>query len=77
MRLLGRRWQESLTGAYGAPPAMPGGPLFWLNENHQLGWWFQKAYSYKYVIKTPFDLLLLTCGLATARTNKSKGGHNG
>ena len=28
MRLLGRRWQESLTGAYGEPPAMPVGPLF-------------------------------------------------
>ena len=29
MRLLGRRWQESLTGAYGEPPAMPVGPLFY------------------------------------------------
>jgi len=28
MRLLGRRWQKSLTGAYGEPPAMPVGPLF-------------------------------------------------
>ncbi|MBQ8743973.1 MAG: hypothetical protein IJZ18_02170 [Mailhella sp.] len=51
--------------------------IFWLNENHQLGWWFQKAYSYKYVITTPFDLLLMPFGLATARTNKSKGVHNG
>ena len=53
------------------------GVLLGLNENHQLGWWFQKAYSYKYVIKTPFDLLSKTCGLATARSSKSKGGHNG
>ena len=28
MCLLGHRWQESLTGAYGEPPAMPVGPLF-------------------------------------------------
>ena len=27
MRLLGRCWQESLTGAYEEPPAMPGGPF--------------------------------------------------
>ena len=30
--------------------------LFWLNENHQLGWWFSEVYSYAYVIK-----LLLIC----------------
>ena len=28
MRLLGRCWQESLTGAYEEPPAMPGGSCY-------------------------------------------------
>ena len=32
-------------------------PSFWLIENSQLGWEFQKAYSFGPVIKTPFDLL--------------------
>ena len=51
--------------------------LFWLNENPQLGWGFKKAFSFTYIVKTPFDLLALSCGLATAVNNKSKGGHYG
>ena len=52
-------------------------PFFWLNENPQLGWGFKKAFSFTYIVKTPFDLLALSCGLATAVNNKSKGGHYG
>ena len=43
-------------------------------ENPPLGGGFKKAYSFAYVIKTPFDLLVSACGLATAVGNKSKGG---
>lgn len=43
----------------------------------QLGWGFKKAFSFTYIVKTPFDLLALSCGLATAVNNKSKGGHYG
>ena len=53
------------------------GAFFWLNENPQLGWGFKKAFSFTYIVKTPFDLLALSCGLATAVNNKSKGGHYG
>ncbi|MCY5983437.1 hypothetical protein OV831_09225, partial [Salmonella enterica subsp. enterica serovar 1,4,[5],12:i:-] len=31
--------------------------LFLSMENPQLGWGFRKAFSFKPVIKTPFDLL--------------------
>ncbi|RCO77647.1 hypothetical protein A6591_17530, partial [Escherichia coli] len=31
--------------------------LFLCTENPQLGWGFRKAFSFKPVIKTPFDLL--------------------
>lgn len=46
-------------------------------ENLPLGGRFPKAYSFAYGIKTPFDLLALACGLATAVNHKSKGGHYG
>ena len=49
---------------------------FCINENLPLGGRFKKAYSFAHVIKTPFDLLWLLCGLATALENKSKGGHD-
>ncbi|RSB37129.1 hypothetical protein D4M56_14275, partial [Escherichia coli] len=39
-----KRWRSSL-------------PLFLCTENPQLGWGFRKAFSFKPVIKTPFDLL--------------------
>ncbi|TFN75113.1 hypothetical protein ELX76_12140, partial [Escherichia coli] len=32
-------------------------PGFLCTENPQLGWGFRKAFSFKPVIKTPFDLL--------------------
>ncbi|WP_217700129.1 hypothetical protein, partial [Salmonella enterica] len=32
-------------------------PSFLSMENPQLGWGFRKAFSFKPVIKTPFDLL--------------------
>ncbi|EDW4928562.1 hypothetical protein AU726_003150, partial [Salmonella enterica subsp. enterica] len=32
-------------------------PFFLSMENPQLGWGFRKAFSFKSVIKTPFDLL--------------------
>ncbi len=41
-------------------------PGLFVCENLPLGGRFQKAYSYKYVSKTPFDLLRKSCGLATA-----------
>ncbi|WP_224085332.1 hypothetical protein, partial [Enterobacter cloacae] len=31
--------------------------IFLCTENPQLGWGFRKAFSFKSVIKTPFDLL--------------------
>ena len=43
----------------------------------QLGWGFKRAFSFTYIVKIPFDLLALSCGLATAVNNKSKGGHYG
>ncbi|WP_394746187.1 hypothetical protein, partial [Shigella flexneri] len=33
------------------------GWFFLCTENPQLGWGFRKAFSFKPVIKTPFDLL--------------------
>ncbi|ECQ3940718.1 hypothetical protein F0A99_23195, partial [Salmonella enterica] len=40
-------------------PHIPAGsiPAFLSMENPQLGWGFRKAFSFKPVIKTPFDLL--------------------
>ncbi|MGG4882540.1 hypothetical protein ACLPCW_25130, partial [Escherichia coli] len=34
-----------------------GYPVLLCTENPQLGWGFRKAFSFKPVIKTPFDLL--------------------
>lgn len=56
------------TGAF-----LPG----YLTGGRPLGWGFKKAFSFTYIVKTPFDLLALSCGLATAVNNKSKGGHYG
>ncbi|ECI6406816.1 hypothetical protein EQG89_20120 [Salmonella enterica subsp. enterica] len=47
-------------------------------ENHQLGWWFRKAFSFGPVIKTPFDLLKQLAVWQLQKLNKkSKGGPNG
>ncbi|AZT35291.1 hypothetical protein ELZ97_18500 [Salmonella enterica subsp. enterica serovar Stanleyville] len=47
-------------------------------ENPQLGWGFRKAFSFKPVIKTPFDLLKHLAVWQLQKFNKkSKGGPNG
>ncbi|AZH32430.1 hypothetical protein CRT46_01830 [Escherichia coli] len=47
-------------------------------ENPQLGWGFRKAFSFKPVIKTPFDLLKhLAVWQLQVSNKKSKGGPNG
>ncbi|WP_223353755.1 hypothetical protein [Salmonella enterica] len=47
-------------------------------ENRQLGWGFRKAFSFKSVIKTPFDLLKHLAVWQLQKFNKkSKGGPNG
>ncbi|WP_219929917.1 hypothetical protein, partial [Salmonella enterica] len=47
-------------------------------ENPQLGWGFRKAFSFKSVIKTPFDLLKHLAVWQLQKFNKkSKGGPNG
>ncbi|EGP8114982.1 hypothetical protein K7009_003568 [Salmonella enterica] len=53
--------------------------LFYLSmENPQLGWGFRKAFSFKPVIKTPFDLLKHLAVWQLQKFNKkSKGGPNG
>ncbi|KNL65231.1 transposase, partial [Salmonella enterica subsp. enterica serovar Reading] len=44
----------------------------------QLGWGFRKAFSFKSVIKTPFDLLKHLAVWQLQKFNKkSKGGPNG
>ncbi|WP_205128655.1 hypothetical protein, partial [Salmonella enterica] len=44
-------------------------------ENPQLGWGFRKAFSFKPVIKTPFDLLKHLAVWQLQKFNKkSKGG---
>ena len=50
---------------------------FLVKRKPPVGWGFKKAFSFTYIVKTPFDLLALSCGLATAVNNKSKGGHYG
>ncbi|WP_050191742.1 hypothetical protein [Salmonella enterica] len=46
-------------------------------ENPQLGWGFRKAFSFKPVIKTPFDLLKHLAVWQLQKFNKkSKGGPN-
>ncbi|WP_262202790.1 hypothetical protein, partial [Escherichia coli] len=54
-------------------------PGFFLSmENPQLGWGFRKAFSFKPVIKTPFDLLKHLAVWQLQKFNKkSKGGPNG
>ncbi|WP_213067973.1 hypothetical protein, partial [Acinetobacter baumannii] len=52
--------------------------LFLSMENPQLGWGFRKAFSFKPVIKTPFDLLKHLAVWQLQKFNKkSKGGPNG
>ncbi|RWV55122.1 hypothetical protein EPU35_18670 [Escherichia coli] len=53
--------------------------VFYLcTENPQLGWGFRKAFSFKPVIKTPFDLLKhLAVWQLQVSNKKSKGGPNG
>ncbi|HFW4211604.1 TPA: hypothetical protein ACIBOM_004731 [Salmonella enterica subsp. enterica serovar Reading] len=47
-------------------------------ENPQPGWGFRKAFSFKSVIKTPFDLLKHLAVWQLQKFNKkSKGGPNG
>ena len=47
-------------------------------ENPQLGWGFRKAFSFKPVIKTPFDLLKHLAVWQLQKFNKkSKGGPYG
>ncbi|WP_181381941.1 hypothetical protein [Salmonella enterica] len=47
-------------------------------ENPQLGWGSGKLSAFKPVIKTPFDLLKQSCGLATAKVQQEiKRGPNG
>ncbi|EAM7642022.1 MULTISPECIES: hypothetical protein [Salmonella] len=55
------------------------GAVFLLSmENPQLGWGFRKAFSFKPVIKTPFDLLKHLAVWQLQKFNKkSKGGPNG
>ncbi|ECD7043942.1 invasin, partial [Salmonella enterica subsp. enterica serovar Typhimurium] len=49
--------------------------LFLSMENPQLGWGFRKAFSFKPVIKTPFDLLKHLAVWQLQKFNKkSKGG---
>ncbi|EPR7367367.1 hypothetical protein ACU8JH_004600, partial [Escherichia coli] len=51
---------------------------FLCTENPQLGWGFRKAFSFKPVIKTPFDLLKhLAVWQLQVSNKKSKGGPNG
>ncbi|WP_115400725.1 hypothetical protein [Salmonella enterica] len=53
-------------------------PFFLSMENPQLGWGFRKAFSFKPVIKTPFDLLKHLAVWQLQKFNKkSKGGPNG
>ena len=53
-------------------------PLSLCTENPQLGWGFRKAFSFKPVIKTPFDLLKhLAVWQLQVSNKKSKGGPNG
>ncbi|MDI4729326.1 hypothetical protein MJL80_20300, partial [Salmonella enterica subsp. enterica serovar Cerro] len=53
-------------------------PVFLSMENPQLGWGFRKAFSFKSVIKTPFDLLKHLAVWQLQKFNKkSKGGPNG
>ncbi|HAF2409541.1 TPA: hypothetical protein G9E90_004983 [Salmonella enterica] len=52
--------------------------LFLSMENPQPGWGFRKAFSFKPVIKTPFDLLKHLAVWQLQKFNKkSKGGPNG
>ncbi|GHL03115.1 hypothetical protein ECZU33_45560 [Escherichia coli] len=52
--------------------------LLLCTENPQLGWGFRKAFSFKPVIKTPFDLLKhLAVWQLQVSNKKSKGGPNG
>ncbi|EAN5260313.1 hypothetical protein EAU62_15410 [Salmonella enterica] len=52
--------------------------VFLSMENPQLGWGFRKAFSFKSVIKTPFDLLKHLAVWQLQKFNKkSKGGPNG
>ncbi len=52
--------------------------LFLSIENPQLGWGFRKAFSYKSVIKTPFDLLKhLAVWQLQKLSKKLKGGPMG
>lgn len=52
--------------------------FFLCTENPQLGWGFRKAFSFKPVIKTPFDLLKhLAVWQLQVSNKKSKGGPNG
>ncbi|WP_235596493.1 hypothetical protein, partial [Salmonella enterica] len=52
--------------------------VFLSMENPQLGWGFRKAFSFKPVIKTPFDLLKHLAVWQLQKFNKkSKGGPNG
>ncbi|ECD0361718.1 hypothetical protein EUP89_00260 [Salmonella enterica subsp. enterica] len=54
------------------------GGFFLSMENPQLGWGFRKAFSFKPVIKTPFDLLKHLAVWQLQKFNKkSKGGPNG
>uniref|UniRef100_UPI001962246A hypothetical protein n=1 Tax=Salmonella enterica TaxID=28901 RepID=UPI001962246A len=51
------------------------GGAFLSMENPQLGWGFRKAFSFKPVIKTPFDLLKHLAVWQLQKFNKkSKGG---
>ncbi|NMF71233.1 MFS transporter, partial [Salmonella enterica subsp. enterica serovar Panama] len=55
------------------PGLIPG--FFLSMENPQLGWGFRKAFSFKPVIKTPFDLLKHLAVWQLQKFNKkSKGG---
>ncbi len=52
--------------------------LFIVYGKPQLGWGFRKAFSFKPVIKTPFDLLKHLAVWQLQKFNKkSKGGPNG
>ncbi len=76
----------ALTGHFGRPGTNNGNwpygtpygvPLLSM-ENPQLGWGFRKAFSFKPVIKTPFDLLKHLAVWQLQKFNKkSKGGPNG
>ncbi|WP_205904592.1 hypothetical protein, partial [Salmonella enterica] len=70
-------WRLRLSGLQ-KPTGRICGPFYLSMENPQLGWGFRKAFSFKSVIKTPFDLLKHLAVWQLQKFNKkSKGGPNG